>query len=389
MKSIRCLIFATLVAVACIVVAHLTAHAQIGAVSMSPGRVVLRLHYRKVADERLSKPYTIGMFDSEVFSSIATFMGTDRDGCIYILDPQTSQSSILKRFDREGQFREAWHLIDAQAGKGVAVTKDGYVWTGLSRLDPESYAGFPIVVYRKGRKAPVLDWRQKLPKEVEDAIRKALKESGMEWEKGWMMVYGPEGGPSQVSLQFMGKAAIRDKQIVGFIWILVSSDGRRVLDVKMQTFDVRKGSIVRGTPHLAPDGRLWMNESDLSPQRSAWSKLWLWEKGKEKGEPLIDRTAIKEPWTGNFPFVASPPLVKIDAKGHIYLISPRGGQLPPWELALTVLDSQHRLVTYIPWMKYRVEMIYEWVKPLPDGSGFYRIQFFDKEAQVFFHPLPQ
>ena len=322
-------------------------------------------------------------------------MGTDREGSIYILDPQTSQSSILKRFDREGQFQEAWNPMDAQAGKGVAVTKDGYIWTGLSRLDPEDYAGLPIVVYRKGQKAPVLDWRQKLPKEVEDAIRKALKESGMEWEKRWMMVYGPEGGASQVSLQCMGEAAIRDKQIVGFIWILVSSDGRRVLDVEMQTFDVRKGSIVRETPHLSPDGRLWIYESDLSPKNSTWSKIWLWEKGKEKGKPLIDRTVNKEPWGGMFTLGVttiggtSPPLIKVDTKGHVYLMWTRGDLAEPWQRALIVLDSQRWLVTYIPWMRYRVEIDNKWVVPLPDGSGFYRIQFFEKEAQVFFHPLPK
>jgi hypothetical protein len=59
------------------------------------------------------------------------------------------------------------------------------------------------------------------------------------------------------------------------------------------------------------------------------------------------------------------------------------------ERALVVLDSQRRLVTYLPWTPYSVETQDKWVKPLPDGSGFYRIQFFEKEAQVFFHPLPK
>jgi hypothetical protein len=59
------------------------------------------------------------------------------------------------------------------------------------------------------------------------------------------------------------------------------------------------------------------------------------------------------------------------------------------EQALTVLDSQRRLVTYLPWMPCSLESYDRWIKPLPDGSGFYRIQFFEKEAQIFFHPLPQ
>lgn len=29
-----------------------------------------------------------------------------------------------------------------------------------------------------------------------------------------------------------------------------------------------------------------------------------------------------------------------------------------------------------------------WIKPLPDGSGFYRIEFREREAVIYFHPLP-
>jgi len=333
-------------------------------------------------------------------------MGTDWDGCIYVMDPQTSQSSYLKRFDRKGRFREAWGPIDAHLGKAAAVTKDGYIWTGLSRLDPEDYTGLPVVVYRKGQKAPVLDWRHKLPKELDDAIRKALKEKGMEWKKGkgWM-VFGLESGPREVALRLGGEIVGHDNWIARDLWILMRSDGRKTLDAK-----VTKDGYGEETPYLALDGRFWAIQSDIDVKRFIWSKVWLWEKGKKKGEPLVDRTMNKEPWAGKFTLgKAYVPTIKIDGKGHIYLML---GQLSSYTLrvvvegkvledklsasfssegerALIVLDRRKRLVSYLPWIPNSVEAKDMWVKPLPDGSGFYRIQFLEKEAQVFFHPLPR
>jgi hypothetical protein len=347
----------------------------------------------------LDKPYSIGIFDSQVFFSSATFMGTDWEDNIYIMDPLTSESCVLKRFDKNGQFREAWDSIDAQRGKSVAVTKDGYIWAGLGRLDPEDYAGFPIVVYRKGKKGPALDWCHKLPKELDDRIRTALKERGLEWEKGkgWM-VYGLEAGPREVSLRLGGEVVGQEGQIARVLWLLMRSDGSQVLDVK-----IGKGDI----PHLAPDGRLWIRESNFNVERWTWSKVWYWERGKKRAEPLIDRIANKEPWADKITLgKAIPPQVKIDTKGYIYLFWEREYPEPRFqqfqiegkkiddfplnsEQALTVLDSQRRLVTYLPWMPCSLESYDRWIKPLPDGSGFYRIQFFEKEAQIFFHPLPQ
>ncbi len=325
------------------------------------GKVVLRLQYRGVLDrpeQRLddsSNSYKIGVFESELYFHHPDLVGTDWEGNVYIMDPLTPELSVLKRFDKNGQFREVWRPIHARYGRGMAVTQDGYIWTGLLG-DYEDRPGLPIVVYRKGQKEPVIDWRNKVPKELDNRIRNSLKERGLEWRNSWI-AHSPEGGPKQVSLRFTGEAVGQEGQIARILWILMRSDGSQVLDVK-----IGKGEI----PHLAPDGRLWIRESDFEVERFTWSKVWLWEKGKEKGQPLIDRTKNKEPWEDKLTLgKARPPITKTDSKGHIYLLWERDVPsaheryfqveektltLPPLsyggERALVVLDRQGRLVTY-------------------------------------------
>jgi hypothetical protein len=155
-----------------------------------------------------------------MFFSYPTFMGTDWEGDIYVMDPLTSESCVLKRFDKNGRFREMWQPIDSQLGKAVAVTQDGYIWTGLARLNPEDYAGMPIVVYRKGKKSPVFDWRHKVPRAVDERIRKELKEMGLEWKRGWMM-RKLEGVSKQVSLRFTGEGMGQEGSARRGLWTLL------------------------------------------------------------------------------------------------------------------------------------------------------------------------
>lgn len=362
------------------------------------GKVVLRLPYRSVSDKPLSKPYSIGMFESEVDFYSAALVGVDKEGDIYIADPLTPESGLLKRFDKQGRFREAWGPIFAQ---GIAVAKDRYIWTGVGGY-VDRYAGLPMVVYQKGKKTPVLDWRNRLPRELEIRIGNVLKEKTLGWRRGWS-VAGLEGAMDKIAIRFTGKAVGQEGGIARTLWILMRTNRGQVLEAKVSG----KDWYGEETPYLAPDGRFWVIQSDFDAERFTWSKVWIWEKGKERGEPLIDRQSNKEPWTDKFTLGnAGPPAVRVDGIGHVYLLWTREYAEPRMcrfqvegktidefplggERALIVLDRQKRLVSYLPWIPYSVEIQDKWVKPLPDGSGFYRIQFFEKEAQVFFHPLPQ
>jgi hypothetical protein len=59
------------------------------------------------------------------------------------------------------------------------------------------------------------------------------------------------------------------------------------------------------------------------------------------------------------------------------------------ELTLTVLGKRKRLLTYLPWTHIGLESRENWVKPLPDGRGVYRIEYRGREAVIYFHPLPK
>jgi hypothetical protein len=359
------------------------------------GRVVLRLPYRGVVRSGAAKPSTVGMFDTGSQVHCPWFMGTDWHGNIYVLDPITPASSVLRCFDKGGQFREAWSPVSAWIGSGVSVTRDSYIWTGLEG-DTENYSGLPIAVYRSGRKDPVVDWRYQLPDELQQKISSALKEHGLTWEQGWT-VTRLEAGPDQVAMQFYGGAVGRGKNLV--LWLRLRGDGSQVLEVR----------VARSTPHLALDGSLWEYQTDLNLSTYRWGKLWVWQRGKEKGEPLIDREKNPEPWPGTLLLgQVGPPSLQIGAQGQVYLdwlreVTPARERrfyvdgkvlsLPRLsyggERALLVLDQQERVVAHLPWTPCSMYYANRWVSPLPDGSGFYRADLTEREARIWFHPLPK
>jgi len=101
------------------------------------------------------------------------------------------------------------------------------------------------------------------------------------------------------------------------------------------------------------------------------------------------------------------PIINIDAKGNIYLIWQKAPIRPYQriivegrekkiaapttglgESALIVLDKNRRFLTYLPWQSTYLVLPPNWIKPLPDGSGFYRIEYREREAVIYFHPLP-
>lgn len=131
---------------------------------------------------------------------------------------------MLKRFDRQGRFRKAWNPIRAIDENRVTVTKDGYIWTGLEWVVSDRLDGLPIMVYQSGKEEPLMDWRYKLPKVVEDKIRAVLKGAGLEWKKwkelpnydlatnDWN-VLDLQCGQDQVSISLYAELMGQEKQI--------------------------------------------------------------------------------------------------------------------------------------------------------------------------------
>lgn len=382
------------------------------------GKVVLRLSYRglKQSKNYLKRPYTIGMFEKGKHGAFYSgdLMGTDWNGNIYIFDPIDKDIHIVKRFDKRGTFQEAWEPIQANAAHGVAVTKDGYIWVGLRWVVDERPNGWPIVVYRSGIKKPVMDWRYKLPKAIDEKIRAFLKEAGFEWKKweelphydfatnDWHLgSIDPKYAQDQVVLDFSVPFLGHENQIARRLWVLMSSDGKHLFEMQLGT---------KLLPYLAPDGMQWLRDSDFNPRNWEWSKIWWWKRGEEKGEPLIDRA--KEPWKSIMTrerklYVA---IIQMDAVRNIYVflerypLKPKERKIfveemtitfpPPTyggELALVVLNNERQMLTYLPWQHAFINQNIPccWVVPLPDGSGFYRIEYQEREAVIYFHPLPK
>ncbi|MEM2250174.1 MAG: hypothetical protein QXP16_05690 [Candidatus Bathyarchaeia archaeon] len=383
------------------------------------GKVVLRLRYRGEASKLQKNPYTIGMFvggeyeePCEYFGSLT---GTDWDGCIYIFDPIKPNFWVLKRFDRQGKFQEAWNPIRARFGESVAVTKDGYIWTGIRWVDTDRLRGFPILVYRKGRKEPVIDWRRELPRHVKEVRDKVSAEVGINWEKLWkerqshahpwdLIVLELKTGPNQVAFSLGGEVLRKEEdRIAKFLWMLCSSDGKEIFEAHI---DVTP-------PSLEFDGNLWMYKLEREGgMGSLLKKVWFFKKGEEEGEPLIDFEGQKPDWIkilfGEQGRTWIGPLIDVDTKGNIYLTWQRGPSRPYQQIkvegrymrilaptigggesALVVLDKSRRFLTYLPWQQTYLVLPPDWIKPLPDGSGFYRIEYREREAVIYFHPLPK
>lgn len=378
-------------------------------------RIVLRLAYRGQVKNYLSKPYTIGMFEfgeHRIFYS-GDLMGTDWNGNIYIFDPIAPDLYVLKRFDRKEVFKEAWEPIRARRGHGVGVTKDGYIWTGLGWVVADRPNGWPVVVYRSGIKKPVMDWRYKLPKAIEDKVYNFLKKSGFEWKKweelphydyatnDWYFLQrGPEYSQNKVALKLRSPFLGDVNRIARKIWLLISSNGKQIFEMRLT---------VEGSPYLSPDGTVWVRESDFNTREWKWSKVWWRKASEERGEPLIDRT--KEPWKSITERMFFGPSIQMDAVGNIYVFFERrpakpreqriivGGEVitfPPstlgGELALVVLNSKRQLLVHLPWqLAFSAVQTapFNWIAPLPDGSGFYRMEYREREAVIYFHPLPK
>jgi len=372
------------------------------------GKVILRLHYRERTKNYLGKPYTIGMFKFEhgaLYSG--DFVGTDWDGNIYIFDPIDVDLHVLKRFNKRGLFMESWDPINAKRGCGVAVTKDGYIWLGLRWVVEERPNGWPIVVYRSGIKKPVMDWRYKLPKAIDEKVRAILKETGFEWKKWeelpdydfatndwYFAIYGPQYAQDRVAFELLAGFLRHENQIARVLWVLISSDGKYLFEAKVKT-DL--------SYYLSPDGKIWKHDSDFNLRKWTWSKFWLWERSKERNEPLIDRT--KEPWMSLIGKRSYVPIIDMDAIGNIYVFLERFIQSNKQkiivksnkivvnnnrEFTLIVLSRKHHLIFHLPWRPVFESQVFPdyWIHPLPDGSGFYRIEYREREAVIYFHPLP-
>jgi len=253
-----------------------------------------------------------------------------------------------------------------------------------------------------------MDWRYKLPEAIDEKVRAILKEAGFEWKKweelpdydfainDWhFAVYGPQYAQDKVAFELLAEFLGHENQIARVLWVLISSDGKHLFEAKV-------GANVNY--YLSPDGKIWERDSDFDLRKWTWNKFWVWERGKARNEPLIDRT--KEPWrslTGKQSYV---PIIRMDAVGNMYVFLKKSTRYSKQkiivednkiivnndiEYSLVVLNKKHHPIFHLPWQLVFISQVFPdyWIHPLPDGSGFYRIEYREREAVIYFHPLPK
>ncbi|MCS3921289.1 hypothetical protein Q2T83_00005 [Fervidibacter sacchari] len=365
-------------------------------------KIVCKLSYHKVVEQMFRcRPHSFGIYEDEMDALfMGDFVGVDYQMHFYIADYHFGKI-FLKCFDKNGKFLKKW-IIEGIIK--IAFTKDNYIWiiTGIRENKI-----LPIVILHKNKKLPVVDWQKVLPVEVKAKIQSILNIQDL--EKYYWSVQKIVGSKDKVLIRlFTDKLSERHRYGLdipkGILWLVFSSDGKKCLSIEIEKPNREYV--------LDANGNFWLCEIDynlLDPQ--SWQKIWIWKKDENKEKPLIDRTRNKEPWS---PYLILGekvhfPDIYIDAKGNIYLTFIRNadknytkkffvnneifvysiykGSFGNFEYSLIVLNRKGQMITYLPWT-HQPELGLHWIHPLPDGSGFYRIEYREREAVIYFHPLP-
>lgn len=365
----------------------------------SVGKLVLRLPYRgeESIEKIVAHPFNQAFYWDKGYRH-STLLGTDQQGSIYLSDAVTAYSCVVERFDKQGKVLDIWQPLDARYPLASVTTRRGNVWVGTEESDG-SNRGLPLVMYHIGKKQPVFDWRVKTPSSIMEQIADAAKKQGLNIssDTGWGTIRLTTDG-QRVLVWLSGGGLGSVKHISRTLCLLLSGDGKQVLDVKI---------VPQNPLLLTPGGQQRSISTDFQVDTFSWNKLWI-SQGPIQKTILIDKAHKLTPFAsvlqlGNGRLV-SP---YIDARGNIYLpwaredtkhytrrivvgqdVHDLDAPMMEGERALVVLNAKHQVATYLPWMPNTFEYGDTWIKPLPDGSGFYRIEFAEKEARIYFHPLP-
>ena len=385
------------------------------------GEFIFRLPYH--AGE--GKVQGLGILEVESFLRTPIFLGTDWKGQIYFLDcGYTVEEGALKVFDKQGRLiwitsREEWRLLGIEPkGYPFTVTKEGYVWF----MRKVYYNGVLIKDFNKYEPEGMDKWFNKL---------KGIIDFKKVWKSSPIIHLWSGGGKVVIDLLINTPSFSHERKVCR---VVLTSDGNRILKVRV-------GRVWHEEmPYLGSDGKWWtvkvegkalsgtFKEKWITADGAYLTKkyairLWIWSGSKGKRKPVIDLSVDSEPWKGRVSIVREDGVqrtkdglptnaylnldrLRIDSKGNIYLILTRwrvkesdfnvnvkvrsvwvGATVQ--ELALVVLNEYGRVISSIDWTPVCLEYPSAWIHPLPDGRGFYRVEYTEKEARVYFHPLPK
>ena len=389
---------------------------------VSPQPTILSLPYH---GEASAPPRSVSLFWGEADLFIGKMLCSDKERNIYIYDQVSHEQCAIKKFDAQGQLMQTWSVKLHGLGDGVSATvlPDGKVWLnlGVGAFAGEK-SGLPLVILQPGSSKPVADWQQSLPEFVNTSIYGSVGSDV--WQsmlpqiksqtRTWMITRLDNTG-DRVFLDIMNfggaptyyppEAKITKAHKLSWRLVLSSDGGQLIQANPITEVEARTSTLFRSS-----DGVLWHSETDWVGNARNWTMLWVWKDGEAKGVPLVTRAELSQPreeWQkliGTQP--QNPPQITVDGKDNLYLNWQRKAIKPDrtftvgkesWsrgpmdedggQRALIVFNSQRKFVASVPWTLcyYQSE---DWIFPIPDGSGFYRSEFGEKEMDIYWHPLP-
>lgn len=377
---------------------------------VSKGRAVLRLPYHGALKNGKAHK-GLAIFRAPIYTYIGSLVAADWQGNFYLYDPTKPGYGMLNCYNRQGKLKESWGPLSSRAMLYAAVTRDSFVWCGTKKAYMEQ-SGLPVVLFRRGQKdksKPLLDWREKMPDMVLKKLAVVAPQFDFTTRWSWNFSSVAQAG-GKVLLQFSGEDVKSSegngsKSIRTRMELLVSSDGRRLFEVK-----TAPPTDFSRVPLYTPNGIAFEFCTDFNIKTWQIGKLWVWRQGQPKGTPVIDFKANKPSWLTQLKITKEQftPDPAFDSRANLYLMWSRDSKAPEkrfiveekvWmeppmtsrdgEKALVVLNKAHKPIAYVPWTTTYWELSEVWYRPVPDGSGFYRIQFHEKEAHIYFHALPK
>lgn len=377
---------------------------------VSQGQMVLRLPYHKALNDS-NVHQGLAIFWAQVYMCIGSLVAADWQGNFYLYDPTKPGYGMLNCYNSQGKLQESWGPISSRTMLFAAVTRNNFVWCGTKKAYREQ-AGLPVVMFRKGQKhksQPLLDWRERMPDMVFKKLAVVAPQFNFTTRWDWKIDGIYEAG-EKVLLQFSGSDVKSEegdgsKSIRTKLEMLVSHDGKKL-------YEMRTARLLDDSPFpdYAPSGVAFQTRSDFNSETWKVSKLWVWKQGKPQSAPLIELNIGKPSWLAQLKLGGDQftPVAAFDSKENLYLMWSRDSKAPEkrfvieghsemrepigsrdGEKALVVLNKTHKPIAYVPWTTTYWELSEGWYRPVPDGRGFYRIQFDEKEARVYFHALPK
>lgn len=317
-------------------------------------------------------------------------LAVDSKKHVYIYDPVNLKEHLLKKINSKGELVNSWVMpfsTDAY-GSGcwpidAAITESEHLWIKIHCDDERNgNEGIPLLIYNTNEKNSVSDWRTAMP----SGIKKKLKKKSPDgiWDLysfsaagNRMLVYLDERDPqSYVSLQDL--------------LTQISDDGSEIINLEPR----KEGENIWNI--LSPDQQRWNVDYELS---NGNQNLWLWKAGTKRGSPLLTRQEIMKLsswWQKNFSFEPSQrlPNISVDGRDNIYMEWNRtlrrevNNEKAHYEqMAVVVMNAQRQIIAYLPW-KNKSFLGDQKIFILPDGSGFYRVEYASDELLVYFHPIP-